>query len=55
MTSNINPTTIQNAGKEIGTVDHICKVFVNQTVTATSDNHSVPKFGKDLENILIVL
>lgn len=56
MTSNVNPATIQNAGKAIGTVDHICKVFEDQTVnTVPSDNHSAPKFGKDLVSILGVL
>lgn len=56
MCSNVNPTTIQSAGRAIGPVDHICKVFDDQTIPATSsDNHNTPKFGKDLTSILDVL
>ena len=54
--ANVNPVAVQNAGRAIGSVDHICKLFENQTVTATSaDNHNKPKFGKDLKTILDVL
>ena len=55
MCANTNPVTIQNAGRTIGPVEHICKMFEDQTITATSDNHNIPKYGKDLESILDVL
>ena len=52
MCANVNPAAIQNAGRAIGPVDHICNV---QIVTTTSaDNHNIPKCRKYLENILYV-
>lgn len=56
MSGNVKPEVIKKASKAIGPVDHVCKIFENQTVTTElSDKHATPSFSKDLASILKVL
>ena len=56
MGGNVKPEVIKRAGKAIGPLDHICKVFESQTTnTQISDKHTMPSFGKDLTAVLKVL
>ena len=54
--ANVNPKLIQKAGKTIGVVLHICKIFEGQTSHFNiSDSHPHPSFGKDFNSVLNVL
>ena len=56
MKANVNPTTIQKAGKAIASVHHVCQQFELQTCNHVhSDHHPYPSFGKDFETTLKVL
>ena len=51
--ANITPQAIQKAGKTIAPVQHICRVFEQQTATqSVSGHHSIPSFSKDFNMIL---
>lgn len=51
--ANINPSSVQKAGKSIGAVHHVCQIFEKQTSSCqSSDHHSFPAFGKDYYTIL---
>ncbi len=51
MGGNVNPTTIQKAGKSIAPVQQICKMFEEQTIKKCTNFHDIPEFGKDFEDI----
>ncbi len=55
MGGNVNPTTIQKAGKSIAPVQQICETFEEQTIKKCTNFHHIPDFGKDFEDILEVL
>ena len=56
MGGNVKPEVIKKASNAIGLVDHVCKIFENQTVaTKLSDKHTIPSFGRDLDSVLKVL
>ena len=46
----IKPSSIENAGKCIGVVQHVCHIFEEATsLQHSSGKHSIPQFGKDLK------
>ena len=54
--ANTKLETIRKAGKAIAPVQHICRVFEQQTATNKhSDFHPIPDFGKDFTQILELL
>lgn len=56
MRANVNPTTIQKAGKAIASVQRVCQQFELQTCNQLhSDHHPYPSFGKDFETALKAL
>lgn len=56
MRANVNPTTIQKAGKAIASVQRVCQQFELQTCNQLhSDCHPYPSFGKDFESALKAL
>ena len=56
MGANVNPTSIQKAGKAIASVQHVCQQFELQTSSyRRSDRHPFPSFGKDFDTILKAL
>ena len=42
MGANVNPASMQRAGKSIAVVDHICQLFNG----CSSDHHPIPEFGR---------
>ena len=56
MESNVQPKSIEKAGRAIGFVDEICRSFSDElSVQAASDIHHKPSYTKDLNIILDVL
>ena len=54
--ANIEPSSIEKAGKCIGVVQHVCHVFEDETSSQhSSGKHSIPQFGKYFETILKLL
>lgn len=54
--ANVNPRSVERAGKSIASVHHICQIFEEQTAsTIHSDHHPIPEFGRDFNTILQVL
>ena len=51
MGANVNPSSVQRAGKSIAVVDHICRLFNGRS----SDHHPIPEFGEDFDKVLKVL
>ena len=56
MGANVNPITIQKAGKALAPVHQVCQQFELQTSNQVhSDHHPYPTFGKDFETTLQAL
>ena len=54
--ANITPKSVEKAGRSIGAVHHVCKLFEDQTSSsATSHSHPYPAFGRDYKAVLKVL
>ena len=54
--ANIKANAVEKAGKSIGVVHTVCKVFEQQTSSSRmSDSHSYPAYGKDYTTVLKVL
>ena len=52
----MTPATIQNAGKAIAPVQHVCQIVEQQTTRYQHSDHcTAPKFGKDFKTVLSVL
>ena len=56
MRANVNPSSIQKAGKSIASVYRVCQQFELQTSSQVhSDHHPYPSFGKDFDTTLKAL
>ena len=53
---NVSPEAIQKAGRAIAPVQHVCRIFEEQTAPHLhSNHHAVPSFGKDFDKVLNIL
>ena len=56
MGANVTPKTVQEAGKAIAPVQHVCQIFEQTTAKYMhSNHHTLPSFGRDFRTVLNIL